>query len=135
MAKMSVKKTKGNTKRRKATGKAPSVRRQPTKTHPTTKAPAVPRKAPKAARAELRRVERCVRGKWSPIRMRDMRKGWVFRVFEPDDTPVIWARARIFVATSDAFKIGVEWGCEAKPWVAKAEKKTAKKVDAKPKKG
>jgi len=58
---------------------------------------------------ELRRIER--RGaddQWTVVRMRDLHKGDVFRMFEPDGTPVTWecalAGGTEFVADGDAYE-------------------------------
>ena len=49
-----------------------------------------------------RTVEIRQNGKWQTVKFEDLKKSDVFRLFEPDGTPVLWEEKSIFLCTSDA---------------------------------
>lgn len=52
---------------------------------------------------EERFTQRKVNGLWEDIKFRELKDGDIFRLFEPDGTPVVDKDIAVFTTTCDAF--------------------------------
>jgi len=62
-----------------------------------------------------RQVQRKWGSRWRNTEMKALKKGMIFRLFEPDGTPVVYNEKTEFLVVEDPnFNNGV-WGCESEP--------------------
>lgn len=53
--------------------------------------------------SELRTVEVLRSGEWVQIQLKEIKDGEVFRMFNPDGSPVVWDDEEIFVAQGEPY--------------------------------
>lgn len=59
---------------------------------------------------EFRKVEVLKKGEWKTVRLKEVKKGDRFRLFEPDGTPVLDNKQRAeMIACKDAYLDGELW--------------------------